>query len=120
VAQIERVVPAPKPGGQPAKDDRRGIVDALLYITSTGCQWRMMPKDLLPCRIVYWFFMRWKMDGIFDRLNDLLRGDLRAAHGRGAIIGSQRARTTQRGPHGYGAGKGVNGRKRTSSWTPSA
>jgi len=51
-AQVERVIPAPKPGGRPTKYDRREIVNALLYITRTGCQWRPLPKDLPPWRIV--------------------------------------------------------------------
>src|SRR3954447_8873244 len=81
-AQVCRVIPAPKPGGRPAKYDRREITNALLYITRTGCQWRMMPTDLPPWRIVYRSSMMGKKDGTFDRLNDLLRGDLRVAEGR--------------------------------------
>ena len=101
-AQVCRVIPAPKPGGRPAKYDRREIVNALLYITRAGCPWRMMPKDLPPWRIVYRYFMAWKADGTLDRLNDLLRGDLRQAHGRqrqpsAAILDSQSVRTTEKG-----------------------
>jgi putative transposase len=101
-AQVCRVIPAPKTGGRPAKYDRREITNALLYITRAGCPWRMMPKDLPPWRIVYWYFMLWKKDGTFDRLNDLLRGDLRQAHGRqrqpsAAIIDTQTVRTTEKG-----------------------
>src|SRR5688500_18419296 len=66
--QVCRVTPAPKPGGRPAKYVRRVITNALLYITRTGCQWRMLPKGLPPWRIVYWYFMQWKKDGTFDRL----------------------------------------------------
>jgi transposase len=101
-AQVARVIPAPKPGGRPAKYERREIVNALLYITRSGCPWRMMPKDLPPWRIVYWYFMLWKKDGTIDRLHDLLRGDVRVAEGRqrqpsAAIIDSQSVRTTERG-----------------------
>jgi putative transposase len=53
-ARLRRVIPAPKPGGRPAKYERREIVDALLYITRTGCRWRMMPRGLPPWRVVYW------------------------------------------------------------------
>ena len=101
-AQVCRAIPAPKPGGRPAKYDRREIADALLSITRAGCRRRMLPRDLPPWRIVYWYFMRWKKDGTFDRLHDLLRGDLRVAEGRvrqpsAAIIDSQSVRTTEKG-----------------------
>ncbi len=45
-AQVCRVIPAAKPGGRPAKHSRREIVNALLYVARTGCQWRALPHDL--------------------------------------------------------------------------
>ena len=101
-AQVCRVVPAPKPGGRPAKYARREIVNALLYITRTGCQWRALPHDLPPWRIVYWYFMQWKKDGTFVRLMDLLRGDVRQIEGRqrqpsAAILDTQSVKTTEKG-----------------------
>src|SRR5262249_14761219 len=101
-AQVCRVIPAPKPGGRPAKYDRREIANALLYITRTGCQWRMLPKDLPPWRIVYWCFMQWRKDGTFARLDALPGGALREPPGRrrqpaAAIIDSQSVRTTKKG-----------------------
>ena len=42
-AQVSRFIPAPKPGGRPAKYQRREIVNALLYVVRTDCQWRAMP-----------------------------------------------------------------------------
>ncbi len=125
-AQVCRVIPPPKPGGRPAKYDRREIANALLYITRAGCPWRMMPRELPPWRIVYWYFMAWKKDGTFDRLMDLLRGDLRWAEGRQrqpsvGIIDSQSVRTTEEG--GRTATTPVRGSTAasgTSSSTPSA
>lgn len=121
-AQVARVIPAPKKGGRPAKYQRREIVNALLYITRAGCPWRMLPRDLPPWRIVYWYFMQWKKDGTFDRLNDLLRGDLRVAEGRNrqpsaAIIDTQSVRTTERG--GLAATTAVRGSTAASatSWS---
>jgi transposase len=101
-AQAERFVPAPKKGGRPAKYERREIVNALLYVARTGCQWRALPHDLPPWVAVYWYFRTWKKDGTLDRLHDALRGDLRAAEGRhrqpsAAIIDSQSVKTTEKG-----------------------
>lgn len=96
---------------------RREIVNALLYVCRTGCQWRALPHDLPPWATVYWYFRVWKRDGTFDRLMDLLRGDLRQTEGRrrqplAAIIDSQSVKTTEGGARGYDAGKQVRGRKR--------
>lgn len=101
-AQVERFIPAPKPGGRPAKYARREIVNALLYLARTGCQWRMLPTDLPPWTAVYWYFRTWKSDGTLDRLHDELRGDLRRAEGRqrqpsAAVLDSQSVKTTERG-----------------------
>jgi transposase len=101
-SQIERFIPAPKSGGRPAKYERREIVNALLYIDRTGCQWRALPHDFPPWEAVYWYFRNWKKDRILDRLHDELRGDLRAAEGRqrqpsAAVLDSQSVRTTEKG-----------------------
>jgi transposase len=101
-AQVQRFIPAPKPGGRPAKYPRREIVNALLYITRTGCQWRMLPHDFPPWTAVYWYFRTWKKDGTLDRLMDTLRGDLRQAEGKprqpsAAILDSQSVKTTENG-----------------------
>jgi transposase len=101
-AQVARFIPAPKPGGRPAKHDRREIVNALLYVSRTGCQWRALPHDLPAWATVYWYFRAWSKDGTLDRLMTELRGDLRAAEGRhrqpsAAVIDSQSVKTTERG-----------------------
>src|SRR3954453_2723202 len=101
-AQVERFVPAPKPGGRPAKYERREVVNALLYVDRTGCQWRALPHDFPPWDSVYWYFRNWKRDGTIDRLHDGLRGDLRRAEGRerqpsAAVLDSQSVKTTERG-----------------------
>ena len=125
-AQVSRFIPAPKPGGRPAKYQRREIVNALLYVVRTGCQWRAMPHDLPPWRITYWYFMQWRKDGTLQRLHDELRGDLRQAEGRqrqpsAAVLDSQSSKTTEKG--GSGAMTPVRGSLAASgisSWTSSA
>lgn len=101
-AQVCRIIPPPKSGGRPAKHDRREVVNALLDVARTGCRWRALPHDFPPWATVYWYFRRRKADGTFDRLMDLLRGDLRQAHGRqrqpsAAILDSQSVKTTEKG-----------------------
>ena len=124
-SQVSRFIPAPKEGGRPAKYTRREIVNGLLYVTRTGCQWRAMPHDLPPWDTVYWYFRIWKRDGTLDRLHDELRGDLRQAEGRqrqpsAAILDSQSVKTTEKG--GPGATTAVRrspGGSGTSWWTRS-
>ena len=123
--QVERSIPAPKPGGRPAKYPRREVFNALLYLNRTGCQWRALPHDFPPRDSVYWYFRTWKTDGTLDRLHDELRGDLRQAEGHprqpsAAIIGGQSAQTTEKG--GRRATTAVRGSRAASgtcSSTPS-
>ena len=115
---IEDLVPKPKPGGRPAKYERREIVNGLLYITRTGCRWRALPHDLPPWRIVSWYFLAWRDDGTLERVHDRLRSAVRHTAGRdlqptAAVLDSPSVQTTEAGgPKGYDAGKKVKGRKR--------
>ena len=125
-AQVCRFIPAPKPGGRPAKYDRKEIADALLYVARTGCRWRALPHDLPPWTIVDWYFRCWKGDGTLDRLHDELRGDLWAAEGRrrqpsAAAIDSRSVKTAERGARTASMrGRRSTAASGTSSWTRSA
>jgi putative transposase len=99
---LEPLVPAPKPGGRPAKYPRREIVNAILYLLRSGCSWRLLPHDFPPWRIVFYYFWRWRKAGIWAQIHDTLRGDVRQAAGRprqpsAGIMDSQSVKTTEKG-----------------------
>src|SRR5438309_10112259 len=116
-ALIEPLIPV-YPGGRPRKTDLRDVVDAVLYILRTGCQWRYLPKDFPPKSTVWRYFDQWRRDGTLDRIHDLLRRKVRTMekpyHPRtSASVDSQSIDTTSGGEQrGRDNAKNVDGRKR--------
>ncbi len=99
---LEPLVPAPLPGGRPPHHARREIVDAILYVLRTGCQWRALPHDLPPWGTVWWYFRQWREEGVWETVNTALRERARVRAGReptpsAAILDSQSAKTTEKG-----------------------
>ncbi|WP_335983892.1 IS5 family transposase [Streptomyces sp. CA2R106] len=120
---IEPLLPAPRTGrkgGRREKHPRRRIVDAILYLARTGCQWRYLPKDFPPWPTVYWYFTWWHDDGTVEKVHDTLRVKVRQADGRdpepsAGLVDSQSVRaadTVPKATSGFDAGKKTKGRKR--------
>jgi transposase len=99
---LEPLVPPVEWGGRPADHARREIVNAVLYVLRTGCQWRYLPHDLPPWKTVYTYFRNWRVDGTWQAMHDALRRKVRRAAGHhpeasAAILDSQSVKTTEKG-----------------------
>ena len=81
-ALIEPHMPAAKRLGRPRETELRAVLDAILYIARTGCQWRMLPKDFPPFTTVQGYFYDWRDDGLFEKINFALLLQAREAAGR--------------------------------------
>jgi putative transposase len=104
--------------GRPREVPVREIINGLLYVTRSGCQWRMLPHDLPPWRDVYDHFDRWRKSGQLAQLHDALRRQVRYEAGRdgqpsAAIIDSQSVKAAEESAvRGYDGGKKITGIKR--------
>jgi transposase len=99
---IESSIPPGKPGGGKRRVIMREIVNGLMYVLSTGCQWRAIPKDLPPKSTVYEYFDLWTYDGTLDRIHHTLyqqcrEQERREASPTAAIIDSQSVKSAEKG-----------------------
>jgi putative transposase len=121
-ALIAPMIPPAKHGGRPRSVDLREIMNGIMYVLSTGCQWRALPKDLPPTSTVFCYLKLWMSDGTLQDIHDALYLQCRALSGHApspsaCIMDSQSVKSTEKGgAHidavGYDAGKQIKGKKR--------
>jgi putative transposase len=116
---LEPHLPTPEKRGRPRLHTTREILNAVFYVLKSDCQWRMLPTDFPPLKTVFHYFRRWRIDGIWERMNRVLRQRLREKLGRepepsAGIVDAQSIKTTGAGgeQRGFDGDKKVRGRKR--------
>lgn len=88
--------------GRPFKHSKRELLNAVLYMLRTGCQWRHLPHDFPPWSAVHSQFRRWRLRKVFDLIHDHLRGEVRKLLDKevkptAGIVDSQSVKTTEKG-----------------------
>ncbi len=121
-ALINPLIPPAKRGGNKRTIAEREVVNGIMYILATGCQWAALPKGLPPRSTVNDYMRRWTDDGTLGRIHHALYVKCREQAGRrvsptAAIIDSQSVKAAEKGgvsidPAGYDAGKKIKGKKR--------
>lgn len=100
------------------KHNLHDIFNAILYVAKSGCQWRMLPLNFAPWNTVYFYYRKWKLEGVIEQIHDFLRDLVRKKAGRNespslGIIDSRSVKTSRQSAEerGYDGGKKIKGRK---------
>jgi transposase len=101
-ALLGPLIPPAKRGGRRRTRDERDLVNGLMYVLSTGCQWRYVPKDLPPKSTLHEYFDRWNYDGTINKIHHTLYVKCREEAGRDAsptacVIDSQSVKSAEKG-----------------------
>jgi transposase len=105
-------------GGRPRIYQDRPVLDAIFYVLRSGCQWRMIPHDLVPWWAAYRWYRTWAADGTWDKIHDRLRALVRIAAGKdphpsAAVLDAQSVKSSEGGQaRGFDMAKKTTGRKR--------
>jgi putative transposase len=105
--------------GRPQEIELRRIVNGVLFVLVSGCQWRSLPKCYPPWQSVYYHFRKWTQSGLWKQLHACLRAEMRVKSGKhkhptAGAMDSQSVKTSAVSgeQHGFDAGKKTKGRKR--------
>ena len=115
---IKPLVPPDRSGGRPRQVDIRRVLNAILYINRTGCQWRMLPHDFPNWRLVYYYFSTWRDARLWAKIHDALLAPTRRKAGRehdtpsAGSIDSSTVKAPEGEGRGFDGGKQIKGRKR--------
>lgn len=103
-ALVAPLMPPPKKARRHPVPEMRALLDAILYVLTTGCQWRQLPKDFPSKSVVHDYFICWDRDGVLTRMHDALYTQARQLAGRNssaslAIVDSQSVKSAEKGGH---------------------
>ena len=99
---IEPLIPSAEPGGRHRTVCMRQVINGILYLSRTGCTWRMLPDEFPPWGTVHYYYRRFRLDGTWQTIHDKLRAKVRSKAGRkptpsAAVIDSQSVKTAEKG-----------------------